>query len=228
MANGGDQRSDVAPAANATGVVSTQIVMVNALISDRVVMQRFKKLITILEFSLILTCLFCAKQAEAAVEPDRIVVMISLDGLAGYYLDDPKADMPTIRALAADGARAATMKVSNPTVTWVNHTTLMTGDNPARHGVVGNNYYDRVTGKLVTLISDPVYDKDEIVKVPTIYDLSKATGLKTAAIRWPASRNAATLDWRLPDVATNALLEQCITPSLVVAPANRCVPTGWR
>ena len=42
---------------------------------------------------------------SAAAEPgsDRIVVIISLDGLAHFYLDDPKAEMPTLRALAAEG-----------------------------------------------------------------------------------------------------------------------------
>src|SRR5262249_42725427 len=107
---------------------------------------------------------------------NRVVVMISVDGLAADYLDDPKADMPTIRAMAAEGARAASMKAVNPTVTWPNHTTLVTGDTPARHGVIGNNYLDRATWKKVTLISDPTYDKDQIVKVPTVYDLAKTRG----------------------------------------------------
>ena len=98
--------------------------------------------------------------APEAASADRVVVMISVDGLAAYYLDDPKAEMPTLRKLAAEGARAAMMKASTPTVTWPNHTTLVTGDNPARHGVVGNNYFDRATGQRVVLISDPVYDKD--------------------------------------------------------------------
>jgi predicted AlkP superfamily pyrophosphatase or phosphodiesterase len=144
--------------------------------------------------------------ASAGAKGDRIVVMISVDGLAAYYLDDPKAEMPTIRALAAAGARATMMKASTPTVTWPNHTTLVTGVTPARHGVVGNNYFDRATGKKVTLISDPVFDKDQIVKVPTIYDLAKAAGMKTTAIRWPATRNAGTLDWTIPDVGTLELL----------------------
>jgi len=68
--------------------------------------------------------------------------MISVDGLVAYYLDDPKAEMPTIRALAAEGARASMMKASTPTVTWPNHTTLVTGVTPARHGVIANNYFD--------------------------------------------------------------------------------------
>ncbi|HWE02094.1 MAG TPA: ectonucleotide pyrophosphatase/phosphodiesterase [Tepidisphaeraceae bacterium] len=147
--------------------------------------------------------------------PDRAVIMISVDGLAQYYLDDPNAQMPTIRQLAAEGARARMMKASVPTVTWPNHTTLVTGVQPARHGVVGNNYFDRVTGKVVTLITDPIYDKEQIVKSPTIYDLAKANGLSTAAVIWPATRNARTLDWTVPDVATDELFQKYGTPALL-------------
>ena len=154
------------------------------------------------------------RTAASAPATNRIVVMISVDGLAGYYLDDPKAQMPTIRALAAGGARAASMRPCAPTVTWPNHTTLVTGVTPARHGVVGNNYLDRATGRKVTLILDPVYDKDQIVKVPTIYDLAKAAGLKTAALRWPATRNAHALDWTIPTVASEQLLRKYTTPAL--------------
>ena len=146
--------------------------------------------------------------------------MISVDGLAAYYLDDPKAEMPTIRALAAEGARASMMKASTPTVTWPNHTTLVTGVTPARHGVLGNNYFDRATGRKVTLISDPVYDKDEIVKVPTLYDLANAAGMKTTGIRWPATRNAKTLDWAIPDVINTNLLRKYTTPALLAECEN--------
>jgi predicted AlkP superfamily pyrophosphatase or phosphodiesterase len=145
---------------------------------------------------------------------DRIVVLISVDGLAGYYLDDPKAEMPTLRKLIAEGARAESMKAVSPTVTWPNHTTLVTGVYPAKHGVVGNNFYDRAAGKRFTLISDPVFDKEQIVKVPTIYDAAHAAGLKTAGIRWPATRNANSLDWQFPDVALFALMHKYTTPAL--------------
>jgi predicted AlkP superfamily pyrophosphatase or phosphodiesterase len=84
-----------------------------------------------------------------------------------------------------------------------------------KYGVIGNNYFDRATGKMVTLITDPVFNKDEIVKVPTIYDLAKSAGLKTAAIIWPASRGAKTLDWTVPDVFTDALFQKYATPSLL-------------
>ena len=163
-----------------------------------------------------LNLLFFAVSLFAGVPPsDRIVVMISVDGLPADYLDDPKADLPTIRAIAAGGARAKGMTAVSPTVTWPNHTTLVTGVYPGRHGVVGNNFLDRATGKHVVLLSDPVLDKDEIVRAPTIYDLAHAAGLKSAAIRWPASRNARTLDWTIPDVKLIDLLEKYSTPALL-------------
>jgi predicted AlkP superfamily pyrophosphatase or phosphodiesterase len=88
--------------------------------------------------------------------------------------------------------------------------------NPARHGVIGNNYFDRATGKMVALIPDPVYKKEEIVKTPTIYDVAKAAGLKTAAIIWPASRGAPTLDWTVPDVFTDDLFQGFAQPKEIL------------
>lgn len=128
------------------------------------------------------------------------VILISLDGLANFYLDDPRAELPTIRRLAKEGSRAAGMVASFPTVTWPNHTTLVTGVLPGRHGVIGNNVFDRETGKPVPFIPDPLFDKSEIVKVPTIYDVASEKGLVTAGVIWPATRNAKTLHYTVPDM----------------------------
>jgi predicted AlkP superfamily pyrophosphatase or phosphodiesterase len=139
----------------------------------------------------------------AAAEPhrDRCVIMVTIDGLANFYLDDPKSDVPVMRKLAAQGARAEGGVIAAfPTVTWPTHTTLATGTTPARHGVVGNSYFDRATAKTVPLILDRILDKDQTVQVPTIYDAAHQAGLKTAAVCWPASREAKSLDWTVPDM----------------------------
>jgi predicted AlkP superfamily pyrophosphatase or phosphodiesterase len=156
-----------------------------------------------------------ASAATPTAKADRIVVLMSIDGLANFYLDDAAAELPTIRKLAAEGARAASMRASDPTVTWPNHTTLVTGVPPARHGVTGNNFFDRVQGERRTMIWDPDFDKEEIVRVPTIYDVAKAAGLKTAAVHWPATRNARTLDWASPDVMKLELTSKYTTPALL-------------
>jgi predicted AlkP superfamily pyrophosphatase or phosphodiesterase len=58
-------------------------------------------------------------------------------------------------------------------------------------------------------------DKEEIVKVPTIYDIAKANGLHTAALNWPASRNAKNLDWTTPEVHSAELYRKYTSPSLL-------------
>jgi len=149
----------------------------------------------------VLAALIATHMAQGAPQSDRCVVLVSIDGLANFYLDDPKAQMPTIRRLAREGARAQGMVCCFPTVTWPSHTTMVTGVSPARHGMIGNSYLDRQTGKPVALLGDPVYDKDQVVKAATIYDVAHAAGLKTASICWPATRNARTLDWTVPDMS---------------------------
>src|SRR3954469_23891833 len=68
----------------------------------------------------------------------RHVVIITLDGFGGWAMDDPYLPVPTLRALASRGTRATGMRPVNPTVTWPNHTAIVTGVTPAKHGVLFN------------------------------------------------------------------------------------------
>ena len=71
----------------------------------------------------------------AVAEPykERCVVVATIDGLANFYLDEPKANVPVMRTLAAEDARAeGGMLACFPTNTWPTHTTLATGGSPGR------------------------------------------------------------------------------------------------
>jgi predicted AlkP superfamily pyrophosphatase or phosphodiesterase len=157
---------------------------------------------------------FLVAPMPAAPRRDAFVIVISIDGLPADYFDEPTAVMPTLHRMAREGARAGRMVSVTPTVTWPNHTSMVTGVSPARHGVIGNVYYDREARKSVDLIWDPVFDKEQIVKVPTIYDLAHRAGLTTAGVAWPGSRNAKHLDWQVPCVLDAGLLERYTTPAL--------------
>ena len=130
---------------------------------------------------------------------DRHVVLITVDGLPAYLFDDPNAPLPNIRALAADGVVAEGMTVSNPSVTWPNHTSLVTGVRPELHGVLFNGVLDR-PGPGLPVKVDPRRDKADLVRVPTIYDVLHEKGLTTAAINWPCTRNSGTIADDFPDV----------------------------
>ena len=126
------------------------------------------------------------------------VLLISIDGFAGFYWDDERARMPTLRRLAERGVVAARMECVFPSTTWPTHVSLVTGALPARHGVVGNSVLNRQTLATEDLTGDPIYDAADLLRVPTVYDLAHAAGLRTAAVDWPATRRAASLDFNLP------------------------------
>ena len=159
--------------------------------------------------------LFQSLSPAAAAAEDHIVVVISIDGLAAFYQDDPNVVMPTLEKLKREGAVAERMTTTLPTSTWPNHATLLTGVGPAKHGVIGNHYWDRAREESVQLIADPIFNKDELVRVPTVYDLAYAAGFKTAAINWPTTRGASTLHWTTPDVGTDHLFQNFSTPELL-------------
>ncbi len=126
------------------------------------------------------------------------VILISIDGFAAFYWRDPQARMPTLRRLAERGVVAAGMEAVFPTTTWPTHVSLVTGVSPRAHGVVANHVLNRTTRTSEDLTGDPIYDAPALLRARTVYDRAHDSGLRTAAIDWPATRNATTLTFNLP------------------------------
>ena len=134
-----------------------------------------------------------------AANADRHVVLISLDGFPAYLWRDETIPLPNLRQLAAEGAVADAMTVSNPSITWPNHTTLVTGVSPQKHGVLYNGLVVRGgPGKPNTI--EPWVDKSRLVRVPTVYDAAHAAGLTTAEIDWVAITRPGTITWSFPEL----------------------------
>jgi predicted AlkP superfamily pyrophosphatase or phosphodiesterase len=169
-------------------------------------------------FAIPLAVLFLAVVATAAT--NHHVILITIDGGAAYYLQDPAAPLPTLRKLAAQGAMAEGMKVSNPSITWPNHTTLVTGVHPEKHSVLFNGVLVRPGAGLGVSV-DPKRNKSDLVAVPTLYDLLHEKGYRTAGINWPCTRNSGTLDIDFPDTpdminyTTSKLLDELVAEGVL-------------
>ncbi|MCC5940317.1 MAG: alkaline phosphatase family protein [Balneolaceae bacterium] len=130
------------------------------------------------------------------------VVIISIDGFPADLLWDVKVHIPTIRNLARNGTWARSMVPSNPTLTWPNHTSIVTGVHPEKHCLLFNGKLEYTDGGLPVRVN-PRKDKSDLVQVPTLFDAVFNSGLKTAEVNWPATRNANTLHDSFPDVPDN-------------------------
>ena len=154
---------------------------------------KFRRLPSFLSF------LFAFSASAFAAHADRHVVLITLDGFPAYLWRDESIPLPNLRRLAAEGAVAGAMTISNPAITWPNHTTLVTGVAPQKHGVLYNGFVVRGgPGKPNTI--EPWVDKARLVRVPTVYDAAFQAGLTTAEIDWVAITRPGTITWSFPEV----------------------------
>ncbi len=146
------------------------------------------------------------------------VLMISIDGLRSRDVTESNArglKLPTFRKLMADGAWADGVKDMLPSVTYPNHTTLVTGVAPALHGIASNYTFD------------PFYKNTEgwywyasDVKVPTLFDAVHDAQKVSLASGWPVTAgNRSITDnipeyWRAYTSDDGKLLRALSTPGL--------------
>jgi predicted AlkP superfamily phosphohydrolase/phosphomutase len=143
--------------------------------------------------------LCCLALAQAPAK-ERMVVVISLDGFPAYDLDEPKLPIPTLRSLIENGA-SARMATVNPTVTWPNHTTMVTGVRADEHGLLANGTISR-TGAWPPVKVEPMIAKEKMVHAPTVYDAAYQAGLTTAQVDWVAINQAPTITWAFSEAAS--------------------------
>ena len=138
--------------------------------------------------------------SASAAAPDRHVVLITLDGFPAYLWRDATIPLPHLRKLAAAGVVADAMTISNPAITWPNHTTLVTGVAPQKHGVLYNGLVTRQGPGKPTKV-EPWVDKARLVRVPTVYDAAFGAGLTTAEVDWVAITRPGTINWSFAEIA---------------------------
>jgi predicted AlkP superfamily pyrophosphatase or phosphodiesterase len=140
----------------------------------------------ILVFSLLFLFLLAPLPATATVaQSPAPVVLLSIDGLKPDYVteaDKHGLKIPNLRRLLREGAHATGVIPAFPTVTYPNHTTMVTGVSPSRHGIFANTPFDPY-GKN----NDGWYWYAEDIKVPTLWEAARKAGLVTASVDWPVT-----------------------------------------
>jgi predicted AlkP superfamily pyrophosphatase or phosphodiesterase len=159
-----------------------------------------------------------------APQPVRHVILISIDGLMPFaYLspDEHGLKVPTLRELARNGAWSDGALSVFPSVTYPAHTSIVTGANPGRHGIVTNDAWD------------PLDENDDgqrwyaaDIRATTLWEAARARGLRTALVYWPVTVGARATAivpeyWRAGTAEDVKLLDALSTPDLLGAVRKR-------
>jgi hypothetical protein len=97
-----------------------------------------------------------AQAAPPAAQKTKLVVAIIIDQFRYDYMTRFDASYQDgLRRLRDAGAFFTDAHQAHyPTVTAVGHAAFLTGSTPAIDGIIGNEWFDRATGKMVTSVSD--------------------------------------------------------------------------
>lgn len=101
---------------------------------------------------------------RAYQQPAKPTVVICFDGFDPAYLQQGLRDgiMPNLARMCADGFHNTADAVM-PTFTNPNNMSIVAGAPPAVHGIAGNYYLDRATGKEVMITDDSLVASDTIL-----------------------------------------------------------------
>ena len=106
--------------------------------------------------SLLLTSGACFSAAPPSPSKPKLVVGIIIDQFRYDYLTRFRTDYQGgLHQLMTEGANFTNANYAQvPTVTAVGHSIFMSGAMPAVSGIIGNSWYDRDEGKVVTSVCD--------------------------------------------------------------------------
>lgn len=139
----------------------------------------------------LLTLLMTTGQLMA--QTAKHVIFITIDGFRPDFYLDSEWQTPNLHTLMNDGAYAKGVNSVFPSMTYPSHTTIVTGVQPAKHGVFYNNVFTPDGAP------QQPYWQDSSIHSPTIWKAAKEKGMTVASLYWPVSANAP-VDYNIPDI----------------------------
>ncbi len=112
----------------------------------------------------------------------KYVLLISIDGLRPEFYLSNEWNTPVLKELKSNGIYAEGVNTVFPSITYPSHTTLITGQYPAKHGIFYN-----------VPVNDSIghwnYEA-KAIQVETLWDATKKAGLTSGAVMWPVTVGA--------------------------------------
>ncbi|MBS4188943.1 alkaline phosphatase family protein [Bacillus sp. FJAT-49705] len=136
------------------------------------------------------------------------MVIISFDCLSALDFALLRT-LPNFQRVLQKGSYARHVDTIYPSLTYPCHTTIVTGKYPKNHGIINN-----------TLLQPGVASPDwnwyrSSIKGTTLYDEASKANLTTAALLWPVTGKAKSIQYNLPEIFPNRKWQNQILVSLL-------------
>lgn len=122
------------------------------------------------------------------------LIVISYDAFSEDNWEMAK-NLPNLSKLIKSGSYSTKLKSVYPTLTYVVHTSLVTGVYPDKHGIIHNNPFQ----PFIEEKNQKWYWFRKNIKAPTIYDALKNNNMSSAGILWPVT-GKSSIRYNLPEI----------------------------
>lgn len=122
------------------------------------------------------------------------LIVISYDAFSEDNWEIAKK-LPNLSKLIKTGAYSTKLRSVYPTLTYVVHSTLVTGVYPDKHGIMHNNPFQ----PFIEEKNQKWYWFRDDIKVPTIYDAVKEANMCAAGILWPVI-GKSSIKYNMPEI----------------------------
>ncbi|MGX7420006.1 alkaline phosphatase family protein [Carnobacterium gallinarum] len=122
--------------------------------------------------------------------------IISLDAFGSQDLAYAK-ELPNFKRLLARSAQVREVETVYPSLTYMAHTSIVTGVYPNKHGIINNTL-------LQPKRESPDwhwYAKD--INVPTLFDIAAENGYQIASLLWPVTGGSKAIKWNFTEIFPN-------------------------
>lgn len=145
--------------------------------------------------SLFLHSNFSHHERNEPVSGNKLII-ISLDAFGTADLDFALT-LPNFKAFRAQAALVEQVTTVYPSLTYICHTSIITGQYPRDHGIVNN------TLRQPERFSPDWYWYAQAIQAPTIFDVAKAQGYSVATILWPVTGRSRASDYNIAEIFAN-------------------------
>ncbi len=125
------------------------------------------------------------------------LIVVSVDGMppdSYRRAGELGLKIPNLLSMVESGSSADAVESIYPTTTYPAHATLVTGVPPRDHGI-----YSHLASLDPTSKARAWHWFAQPIRVPAIWNATRATGRKTAAVGWPVSAGAP-IDYNIPEI----------------------------
>ncbi|MEY8370690.1 alkaline phosphatase family protein [Aerococcaceae bacterium 50-4] len=135
------------------------------------------------------------------------LVIVSLDAFGAEDLNYALT-LPNFKKFRQEAALVEKVESVYPSLTYMCHTSIVTGQYPKDHGIINNTLLQPQR------ISPDWHWYSKYIKTPTLFDIASQNGLSVSTILWPVTGKSKAIDFNIAEIFANRKWQSQVAVSL--------------